>query len=297
MFVKYMHLERLGTAEVEGIEHGTCHVFPKLDGTNGQVWLNKDGTLGAGSRNRVLAIGSDNAGFCAYIQANAEKYLPYLLKFPNYTLYGEWLVPHSLQTYRDDAWRHFYVFDVYDRQANRWLPYDEYMPSLRHARLNFLAPLGMVKNGNLDTFTKMLDKNVFLIKDGCGVGEGIVIKNYDFINKFGRPMFAKLITNSFKEVHHVAMGAPIIGSDILEQKIAEEYITQHFVDKVVAKITVENDGWTPKFIPQLLNTVYYDLITEEMWDILKKNKNPNINFALLQRFVIARIKELRKDIF
>jgi len=28
---KYMHLERLGTSEVEGIENGVCYVFPKLD--------------------------------------------------------------------------------------------------------------------------------------------------------------------------------------------------------------------------------------------------------------------------
>jgi hypothetical protein len=39
MFIKYMHLERFGNDEVEGIEIGTTYVFPKLDGTNAQVWL------------------------------------------------------------------------------------------------------------------------------------------------------------------------------------------------------------------------------------------------------------------
>lgn len=303
MFVKYMHLERLGTAEVEGIEHGTCYVFPKLDGTNGQVWMENIATLNgmqpelmAGSRNRVLSIGNDNAGFYAHCLKQKE-FGTYLLKFPNHTLYGEWLVPHSLKTYQDDAWHKFYIFDVFDRQANRWLPYDEYAPLLRDAGLEYLPPLAIIKNGTAEHFLKTLDKNVFLIKDGQGIGEGVVIKNYEFINKFGRPMFAKLISNTFKVQHHLEMGAPIIGGDILEQNIAEEYVTQHFVDKVVAKITVANDGWHPKYIPQLLQTVYYDLITEEMWDILKKNKNPAINFALLQRFTIMRIKELRKDIF
>ena len=39
-FKKYQHIERLGTLEVEGIELGTCYVFPKIDGTNGSnlVW-------------------------------------------------------------------------------------------------------------------------------------------------------------------------------------------------------------------------------------------------------------------
>lgn len=38
-----MHLERYGNDEVGGIEQGTTYVFPKLDGTNAQVWLNEDG--------------------------------------------------------------------------------------------------------------------------------------------------------------------------------------------------------------------------------------------------------------
>ena len=36
MFLKYMHLERYGNEEVDGIEQGTTYVFPELDGTNAQ---------------------------------------------------------------------------------------------------------------------------------------------------------------------------------------------------------------------------------------------------------------------
>ena len=43
MFVKYMHLERYGNEEVDGIEQGTTYVFPKLDGTNAQVWVDGEG--------------------------------------------------------------------------------------------------------------------------------------------------------------------------------------------------------------------------------------------------------------
>lgn len=62
MFVKYPHLERFGNSEVEGIEVGITHVFPKLDGTNASLWL-EDNDICAGSRNRVLSKESDNAGF------------------------------------------------------------------------------------------------------------------------------------------------------------------------------------------------------------------------------------------
>jgi hypothetical protein len=66
-FKKYMHLERFGTSEVEGIEIGTTYVFPKLDGTNASVWF-EDGKIKAGSRNRELSFDNDNAGFYKWSQ-------------------------------------------------------------------------------------------------------------------------------------------------------------------------------------------------------------------------------------
>jgi hypothetical protein len=38
-------------------------------------------------------------------------------------------------------------------------------------------------------------------------------------------------------------------------------------------------------------------VKEEMWDIIKHFKNPKIDFNLLNRFTIARIKTLMKDVF
>ena len=95
-FRKYQHIERFGTTEVEGIEIGTCYVFPKIDGTNSSVWLN-DGVVCAGSRNRQLTLEKDNAGFYAAISKD-ERIKAYLEKHPTHRLFGEWLVPHSLKT-------------------------------------------------------------------------------------------------------------------------------------------------------------------------------------------------------
>lgn len=295
MFQKYMHLERFGNEEVEGIEYGETYVFPKLDGTNAQVWLNEDGTIGAGSRNRTLSIHSDNAGFMNW--AITQDKLHWLLAgFPELTLYGEWLVPHSLKTYRDDAWRKFYIFDVYNNTTGEFYDYERYKDILDAYELDYLPPIAIIKNGNREHYEKCLDKNVFLIKDGMGVGEGIVIKNYGWTNKYGRTVWAKIVTNEFKEIHHREMGAPLIGGQTTEEKIVDELVTQHFVDKVYDKIALE-DGWSSKQIPRLLQTVWYDLVREETWDFIKKHKNPKIDFGYLQRLTIGKTKELRKDIF
>lgn len=294
-FTKYMHLERLGTTEVEGIEVGVTYVFPKLDGTNGQVWI-VDGELKAGSRNRELSSEADNAGFYAWVQQQ-DKLKAYLTKYPHHTLYGEWLVPHSLKTYRDDAWRRFYIFDVLDQSTGAFIHYENYNAGLYEHGLDYLAPLAQIRNGSLEHYLKCLDKNVFMLKDGEGVGEGIVIKNYSYQNKFGRVTWAKLITNAFKEEHHKAMGAPEIGGKIIEDTIVDEFVTDHLVRKVHAKIVNEEGDWQSKYIPKLLGMVWHDLITEEIWEIIKKYKNPRIDFGALNRLTLQKVKATLTEVF
>lgn len=293
-FVKYMHLERFGTAEVDGIEFGETYVFPKLDGTNAQVWLNSDGTIGCGSRNRVLEISADNAGFMNWA-VEQESLKSYLSENPSHTLYGEWLVPHSLKTYRDDAWRNFYVFDV--MADGSLVHYNDYKDGLDKYGVEYLAPISVVKNGNEEKYQRCLDKNTHLIKDGEGVGEGVVIKNYEFKNKYGRVVWAKIVTNSFKEKHIKEMGAHIMHQQTVEEKICDEFVTKHLVDKVQAKIALGQEGWSSRYIGQLIGVVWHDLITEEIWEILKSHKNPKIDFKTLQRTCTAKIKELRPDLF
>lgn len=295
-FLKYPHLEKFGSTEVEAIEVGTTYVFPKLDGTNASVWAAEDYSIKAGSRTRELSLEADNAGFYAAMLAD-KRIGEYLYQYPYYILYGEWLVPHSLKTYKDDAWRKFYVFDVFNTLTQQFITFDIYEESLKAYKLDYVAPIAIIKNGNIETFTKCLDKNTMLIKDGEGVGEGIVIKNYDFVNKYGRVTWAKMVTNEFKEAHHKEMGAPLIGCEIVEEKIVAKLVTSSLVDKVVAKIINDTGGWSSKNIPQLINTVFYDLVREDAWTMVKDFKYPTINFKTLSHYTTAKVKELRKDLF
>ena len=294
-FIKYQHLERFGNTEVEGIEIGTVYVFPKIDGTNGSVWQHND-MMCCGSRTRELTLDNDNAGFFnAMVKDNAVA--RYIREHPQHILYGEWLVPHTLKTYNDDAWRRFYVFDVFDRNKERLLSYDEYSPAAIAAGLNVIPPIAIIKNGSEEHFTQCLAKANYLVKDGEGQGEGVVLKNYDYKNKYGRQTWAKIVGNEFKAKHHLEMGAPVVGCEIVEEKIVAKYVTQALVDKVHAKIVNEMDGWSSKYIARLLHTVYYDLVTEETWNFVKEFKSPKIDFKVLSHYTTARIKELRKELF
>jgi hypothetical protein len=176
-FRSYMHIERHGTEEVEGIDIGAVYIFPKLDGTNASIWCH-NGELYAGSRNRLLTLENDNAGFYAWVLQNKEKLLPYFNQHPTHRLYAEWLVPHTLKTYREDAWRRMWVFDVYNDELNQYLPYDIYNERLAEHGIDFIMPSNIIRNPTEDQLLHLVNSNTFLIQDGAGAGEGITIKNY-----------------------------------------------------------------------------------------------------------------------
>lgn len=306
-FKKYQHLERFGTTEVQNIELGVSYIFPKIDGTNASVWLNNKGEIQAGSRNRQLTIEKDNAGFLEWV-LKQENLIEYLQENPTHRLYGEWLVPHSLKTYKRDAWKNFYIFDVtIDKEENeikhegedkvKYIHYEIYKPLLEEKGLKYVIPICKIINASYEQLVNQLMKNVFLIEDGKGVGEGIVIKNYDFKNKYGRNVFAKIVTSEFKEKHTKIMGASTInGRKMVEEEIAKEFVTKSLVDKVYSKIDVDV-GFNSRQIPRLLNTVFYDVIKEESWNFIKKYKNPSINFKTLQHFIFSEIKTKRPELF
>lgn len=291
-FKKYQHLERFGTTEVNDIEVGTCHIFPKLDGTNASIWW-EDG-LKAGSRNRELSFDNDNAGFLAWASENSGLSC-FFRENKDLRLYGEWLVPHTLKTYIDSAWRDFYVFDV--MRGDEYLSYSEYKGLLDSHNINYIPPICIIKNPTDETLFNCLDKNDYLINDNEGVGEGIVIKNYDFKNRFGNVVWAKIVRTEFKVKNQKVSGpSEIKEKNTIEEKIIAEYVTGSLVEKEYSKIEVES-GWSSKMIPKLLNVVFYCLIKEESWDFIKKHKNPTINYKRLMSLSFAKTKELKPELF
>lgn len=291
-FDKYQHLEKFGTVETQGIEFGTCYVFPKLDGTNGSLWWHPENGLQAGSRNRHLTLDYDNQGF--YNWAVNQGYDALFKAHPNLRLFGEWLVPHTIRTYSKEAWNKFYVFDV--MEGERHLHYKEYKAILDRYQIEYIPPMGKISNPTYEKLLELVEVNSYCIEDGKGCGEGIVVKNYDYKNKFGRVVWAKIVRNAFKAEHQRCNVSEIKDKKLVEQEIVEKYITAHLVDKEYAKIEA-GEGWASKRIPQLLNTVFYCLVKEEGWNFVKEFKQPSIDFKRLQHFTFHKVKELKPELF
>lgn len=295
MLLKYVHLERFGTDEVDGINIGECHIFPKIDGTNASFWNEGDGIFRCGSRNRELAIDDDNAGFMNWaIQQAALRALA--ADFPQHRFFGEWLVQHSLKTYRDDAWRRLYIFDVL-KPDGEFMHYDEYSEILKARGIEFIPCMLKSNNPTYEILLKATENNRFLLQDGAGVGEGIVLKQYGWKSRFGRTTWAKLITNTFKDKHIQEMGGAVVNAKLVEEEIANEFINEHMVEKIIAKIRTDQGSFTARSIPQLLGMAFHDLVTEELWQAVKQHKNPKIDFKTLNHCAIRRVKDLKPELF
>lgn len=299
MFKKYMHIEKFGNEEVEGIEFGTVHIQPKIDGSNGVIWI-EDGKVQAGSRNRQLTLDNDNQGFYKYILEN-EKYYNYLIDHPTHIVYGEWLKKHTITTYCDDAWNKFYIFDIliHEDEKVKYIPYEDYKEELEKYNLEYIPIVARITNPDPEKFSNQLETNTYLIKEGQGVSEGIVIKNYNFVNKYGRITWAKIVRNEFKDRNHRVMGPDnILGKNQIEESIVFNFLDANIVEKVYANIIATNEcKWKSQFILQLLNTVYHDFVVEETWNFIKKHKNPVIDFKRLKSFCDMRIKQIKPELF
>ena len=293
MFHKYQHIERLGTTEVDGILNGECYIFPKIDGTNGQVWL-EDGQIKVGSRNREITLESDNAGCAKYIIEN-HIFDDVLHQYPDWHIFFEWLVPHTIKYYEDNAWRKPYVFDVavYNAEEDyyKYLNYNHYSDILKqYDNIEIIPTLGILINPSANDIEYLLDSNTYLCKDNK-LGEGVVIKNYSFVNRFGRTTWAKVVRAEFKEKQHPT-SKPKQTTEGIEKDIIEKYITKSLVEKEQAKIINECGDWSSKYISRLLGIIWHTFIDEETFHFIKDFKNPIIDFKVLNRLCNEKIKEI-----
>ena len=304
-FERYTHIRRLGTEETEGIGDGTYYVFPKLDGTNASAWLGKD-MIAGGSRGRRLTLESDNSGFYRWLlqQPNMKEYLE---QYPNRRLYGEWLVPHTLRIYREDAWRRFWIFDVTEDRPTEdgfeevYLPFEEYHPSMSEYGLDYISLIAKCAGHgcpiNQENIDKWLAENLFLVDTDQGPGEGIVIKNYEHRSKFdGKLVYAKAVAREFKEASAKKKSFKVREAGV-EDSIISVFCTKDLVDKTHAKIVNDKGGWDPSMIPRLLETVFHDMVSEDIWAMVKRFKSPTVDFRVLRKLSNDRVKKVKENLF
>lgn len=175
------------------------------------------------------------------------------------------------------------------------MSYEEYKEILDEFGFDYIPPICKIENPNVDSLFDLLDKNFYLIKDNAGYGEGIVIKNYQFKNRYGRIVWGKIVRNDFKDKNSKVFGVnEIKDRESKEQEIINLVLTKELLDKEVSKILLDlnMDYFEPKLLPRLFGVMFYTIITEELHDALKKLKNPVVDFKKLNALLIVTIKKM-----
>lgn len=286
-FKAYPKIHRLGKDETEGILDAPITVQEKIDGANISIWLGSDGLVHCGSRTRELTEGFN--GFVDAVKAN-PLIKEYLTSFPTHRLYGEWLVKHTI-TYPDAAYKKIYLYDIYVQDFENFVPQLVVETTARALKLEYPHIFATNQVLTEDKIQEMVGKSAI-----GPTGEGVVIKQEHFINKFGDHAYAKVVHQNFKEHNAIVFGGNNKHSETYwEMYIVNKYCTVARVQKIMNKIqpTIDRKLHMEQ-TSQVANTCYHDLITEEAWEIAKKV--PAINYKALQRLCMKKFIQIYHDI-
>lgn len=274
MFIEYPKIFHLGREETEGILNGHVFLQEKIDGANTSVWM-EEGEIHVGQSSREITDNEHNAywdveEFKNYILGH-EGIVSLLKAHPDWRLFGEWLKPHSLQ-YFDKSYNHWYLFDILTPEGKMLWP-DIVEGYSRTFGIKHPHTFGSYKNPAISDIDRHLGKGLL-----GKWGEGVVIKNPNFINKFGNCVYAKVVTQKFMEANAAVFGGNNKHSDTYtETYISNKYMTASRVQKIMFKMLAKKGSELDKSdTPKVAMACYYDMITECIWDIQDRVEGVNL---------------------
>lgn len=294
-FSAYPKIHALHKEECDGILIGTVQVQEKIDGANASIWWDHDtNQVHYGSRSRDLRAANDNFnGFGDWVKANPQ-IEDYLRTHQNTRLCGEWLVRHSIG-YHEASYKQFYLYDVMvdiifgeEEQKSVFRPLYEVYNIASLLNIPAAHQFGTFENPTLEEIQKFAGQTVLGLK-----GEGVVIKNQGFINKFGDTQYGKYVTQEFKEDNAITFGGNNKHSDTYwEMHFVNEYCTLPRLEKILHKFeAINTERLDMKHIPQIMGMMHHDIITEECWSIAKKCTAP-FNFRAFKGLLDRKTKQI-----
>lgn len=300
-YKSFTHVERLGKDETDGILNGTCYISPKLDGTNAVVW-SKNGEVCAGSRTRELSATSDNAGFYTWTQSSDEeavKIRELVLTNPHIILYGEFGVGRvaNIKDYDVEAHNKLWIFDAFDVNKCEYMHPEKVIDMCSAFQIErYLLPSVKIENPTEKQIQDLAERNHFLLTNANHAGEGMVIRNPNFRNKWGNYVIAKFVRDEYLQRKAQKENKSVSKRLDCEQEIIDYYVTDAELAKAKAKVTLtlgleEFDKKNDKCVGMFLNLVFNDAVLAEIADICKRWKRPVINFQELSNLCAIKARE------
>ncbi|BDR74260.1 hypothetical protein K144316041_p20990 (plasmid) [Clostridium tetani] len=292
---KYTDIVRYGKSSTNGViqEGDYISITEKIDGANASFCLDKDNKLGVScySRNTILNEDNNLRGFYNWATDNIT---PIKQKLnPNYRYYGEWLCNHRV-VYKPEMYNNFYLFSVWDDEKGIYLS-DDIVKS-EAMRLN-LKTVPYFYGGEYVSFEHLMG---FVGKSNLtlepNTGEGVVVKNVNYFDKYGRQVFVKLVSEKFAEVQKQKLPKnPNVNSE--EIKLVRSVLTKARVSKLIHKLVDENllnedfDIEDMGKILKLLGSKAYDDIIKEESELFK-----DYDEGVIKRTIGKNIPKVVKEV-
>jgi len=287
---KYTDIVRLGHRSTVGIlnEGDYITVTEKLDGANASLKLNEVDSVDGFSRNTPVDETNTLRGYYTWTQGIK----PELLN-PRYRYFGEWLISHHIQ-YKPEYYQKFYLFSVYDDELQEYLS-DEIMES-EAVRLGFNT-VPILYKGKYISFEHLME---FVGKSDMAVnlGEGIVVKNVKYRDKYGCQCFVKLVHEDFTEVQKQKPPKDPNRPATPEQEFANMCVTKARVDKMLHKL-VDEGILAVDFGIEDMRLILSNLGTRIYEDIIKEESDSlpeGYEIQSLRKAIGSKIPQIVKEI-
>lgn len=304
--IKFLHVVRLDEIPDLLTAKGDKYVFPKLDGANATVWADNEGVVHAGVRNRELTMDDDNAGFCKHAMESEtmEPIRRFCVDNPFMVVCGEWLGGKAghIKSYLN---KEFYVFDMKlatvpnsgTEKHFGYLPYNSYFKALaKYGYKYIIPPLRVYQNGvpvTIEDIARVADANHFNLPTDV-VGEGVVVKNYSYLSRFGNYEQGKIVRAEFKERKGQKLNKSITEDSNIEQAIVDDLVSSSDIQKCINKVSdilgeefSKNNG---KMVGMVMEMAFSDLLSEEARVIAKKYGKYPIVFNKVKKYVYAKAR-------
>lgn len=294
---KYTDVTRYGKSNTRDVlnEGDYITITEKIDGANASFRLDEDSPLGVScySRNQLLSETQRLNGFYDWV---IENIVPIKDKLnPNYIYYGEYLIQHKV-LYKPEYYKNFYMFSVWDTSLELEQYLSDDVVKSEANRLGLKTPEYFYEGEyiSFEHITSFIGKSNMTLEPNTG--EGVVVKNVNYFDKYNRQMFVKLVSEKFAEVQKQKLPKnPNTNNKFKE--LVMSVLTKPRVEKILFKLvddgvlkedyTIEDMGLILK---SLGNKPYEDIMKEESELFSEYDENE------IKRTIGKNIPSIVKDI-
>ena len=265
---KYTDVVRLGKIQTANViqEGDYISITQKIDGANSSFCLDETNELGISCYSHKTLLSEENRlrGFYDWI---LNSIIPIKNKLnPQYRYYGEWLVSHKV-IYKPEIYNNFYLFSIWDEDKQEYLSDDivkAEATKLNIQTVTYFYEGKFISFEHLMSFVGKSDKTL-----EPNTGEGVVVKNVNYKDKYGNQLFVKLVSEKFAEVQKQKLPKnPNVDSELTEK--IKSVLTMARIDKLIHKLVDEgilNEDYDIEKMGVILkglgSRVFEDIIKEE----------------------------------